>query len=92
MTLAVKIYWFYRDNCTEIAPISQIKTKLNDNEFVNDILVNLFNTVTRCQQDIAKLNDPEGFELTVYNDLVDLHNRAVDLYNDLMERGIDIYA
>jgi hypothetical protein len=83
MPLAVKIYWFYRDNCCKIAPISQIQTKLNDTDFVNDILTDLFNTATRCQHDIAKLIDPEGFELTVYNDLVELHNRAVDLYNAL---------
>ena len=81
MPLAVKIYWFYRDNCCKIAPISQIQTKLNDPSFVNEILTDLFNITAICQRDIAKLNDPEGFELTVYNDLVDLHDRAVELYN-----------
>lgn len=79
--LATKIYWFYRDNCCKIAPISQIQSQLSNTDFVNDILKDLFNTATRCQHDIAKLKDPEGFELTVYNDLVDLHDRAVDLYN-----------
>ena len=86
MELAVKIYWFYRDNCTPVEPISQIKSQLNNAEFVNDILKDIFNTAARCQHDIAKIHDPEGFELTVYNDLVDLHDRAVDLYNNLMER------
>ena len=89
MTLEVKIYWFYRDNCCYLAPISEIKAQLNNEGFVNEILKDLFNTATRCQKDIAKLgnpNDLEGFEVTVYNDLVELQNRAVDLYNTLMKR------
>lgn len=87
MTLAAKIYWFYRDNCSYIAPISQIQAQLNDTDFINELLNDTFNTATRCQRDINNLHDPEGFELTVYNDLVELHNRAVELYNMLVERG-----
>lgn len=83
MPLAVKIFWFYRDNCCTVGTIAQIQAKLNDINFVNEILTDLFNTATRCQHDIAKLTEPEGFELTVYNDLVDLHNRAVELYNTI---------
>lgn len=88
MPLATKIYWFYRDNCCYIAPIAQIKAQLNNIDFVNEILTDLFNTSARCQKDIAKLgnpNDLEGFDQTVYNDLVDLHNRAVELYNALVK-------
>ena len=86
MPLATKIFWFYRDNCCTVGTISQIKSQLNSIDFVNDILADLFNTATRCQHDIAKLGDPndlEGFEVTVYDDLVGLHNRAVALYNEL---------
>lgn len=89
--LATKIYWFYRDNCCYLAPISEIKAQLNNEGFVNEILKDLFNTAARCQKDIAKLgnpNDLEGFEVTVYNDLVELQNRAVDLYNRLVERSV----
>ena len=87
MPLATKIYWFYRDNCCAVLPIAQLKVKLNDILFVNEVLGDLFNTVARCQHDITKLGDPndlEGFEQTVYNDLVDTHNRAVGLYNELI--------
>ena len=93
MELSVKIYWFYRDNCSYIAPIAEIKAKLNNPDFVNEVLTDLFNTSARCQKDIAKLgnpNDLEGFEVTVYNDLVELQNRAVDLYNQLVERSAAI--
>ena len=86
--LATKIYWFYRDNCCYLAPIAEIKAKLSNEGFVNEILKDLFNTAARCQKDIAKLGDPndcEGFEVTVYNDLVELHNRAVALYNTIMD-------
>lgn len=85
--LATKIYWFYRDNCCYIAPIVEIKAQLNNPDFVNEVLTDLFNTAARCQKDIAKITDPndlEGFEVTVYNDLVELQNRAVDLYNAIM--------
>ena len=88
MPLATKIFWFYRDNCCTVGTIAQIKSKLNNIEFVNEILTDLFNTTTRCQQDIAKLGDPndlEGFDQIVYNDLVELHNRAVELYNTLSQ-------
>lgn len=87
MPLATKIYWFYRDNCCTVGTIAQIKAKLNNIDFVNEILTDLFNTSTRCQKDIAKLGNPddlEGFDQIIYNDLVELHNRAVELYNTLM--------
>lgn len=86
MILVSKIYWFYRDNCCTIAPMSQLPTKLKDASFVDDILTDLFNTAARCLHDIAQLRDPEGFEVTVYDDLIDLHDRAVELYNLIMDR------
>ena len=93
MPLATKIYWFYRDNCCAVGTISQIKSQLNNINFVNEILTDLFNTAARCQHDIAKLGDPnylEGFEITVYDDLVDLHDRAVALYNELIQSSASI--
>ena len=90
MTLAAKIYWFYRDNCSYIAPMSQLPNKLNDTSFVNEILGDLSKVVADCQRDIAKFgnpNDLEGYDHIVYNDLVDLHNRAVELYNLIIEGG-----
>lgn len=95
MPLATKIYWFYRDNCCSVGTIPQIKSKLNDPAFVGDILTDLFNTAARCQHDIAKLGDPadlDGFDQILYDDHIELYNRAVDLYNNLMDRGIDIIA
>lgn len=90
MTLAAKIYWFYRDNCCTIAPMSQLPTKLKDASFVNEILSDLSRVVVDCQRDVAKLgnpNDLEGFDQIQYNDLVGLHNRAVELYNTLVENA-----
>ena len=89
MKLATKIFWFYRDNCCKIASIAQIDAQLNDINFVNELLNDTFNTAARCQHDINKLgnpNDLEGFECIIYDDLVELHNRAVELYNTLVER------
>lgn len=91
MTLAVKVYWFYRDNCCTIAPMSQLPTKLNDINFVNEVLSDLSRVIADCHKDIAKLgspNDLEGYDQILYNNLVELHNRAVDLYNNLMESGV----
>ena len=88
MPLETKIFWFYRDNCCTVGTIKQIKSKLDDISFVNEIQTDLFNTAARCQQDIAKFgnpNDLEGFDQIVYNDLVELHNRAVELYNTLSQ-------
>lgn len=93
MTLAAKIYWFYRDNCCTIAPMSQLPNKLNDTSFVSEILSDLSKVVADCQRSIKQLGNPadlEGFDQILYNDHIELHNRAVDLYNDLMERGVDI--
>lgn len=93
MELAVKIYWFYRDNCCTVGTIKQIKSQLNNTEFVNELLNDMFNLTAHCQKDIAKLgnpNDLEGFDQTIYNDLVELHNRAVELYNALVERMFQI--
>lgn len=88
MTLANDIQWFYKDN-GNTAPTSQIGTM----EFLNEVADYLLGIVTDCQRSIKQLGNPsdlEGFDQILYNDHIDLHNRAVDLYNDLMERGVDI--
>ena len=88
MTLAKNIQWFYKDN-GDVAPTSQIGTM----EFLNEVADYLLGIVVDCQRSIKQLGDPqdlEGFDQILYDDHVELHNRAVDLYNDLMDRGIDI--
>jgi hypothetical protein len=90
MALASNIQWFYRDN-GDTAPTSQIGTQ----DFLNEVADYLLTTVAECQRSIKQLGNPadlEGFDQILYNDHIDLHNRAVDLYNDLMDRGIDIVA
>jgi hypothetical protein len=88
MALANDIQWFYRDN-GNTAPTSQIGTI----EFLNEVADYLLTIVTDCQRSIKQLGEPDGsYEQMLLDDHIDLHNRAVDLYNDLMERGIDIYA
>ena len=87
-TLAANIQWFYKDN-GDVAPTSQIGTM----EFLNEVADYLLGIVVDCQRSIKRLGnsqDLEGFDQILYDDYVELHNRAVDLYNDLMERGIDI--
>ena len=88
MTLANDIQWFYRAN-GNTAPTSQIGTI----EFLNEVADYLLTIVSECQHSIKQLgnpNDLEGFDQILYADHIELHNRAVDLYNELMERGIDI--
>ena len=87
-TLVNNIQWFYKDN-GDVAPTSQIGTM----EFLNEVSDYLLGIVVDCQRSIKKLGNPqdlEGFDQILYDDYVELHNRAVDLYNALMERGIDI--
>ena len=83
MTLAENIQWFYKDN-GNIAPTSQIGTM----EFLNEVADYLLGIVVDCQRSIKKFGNPqdiEGFVQTLYIDHVELHNRAVDLYNQLAE-------
>lgn len=87
-TLASNIQWFYKDN-GNMSPTSQIGTI----EFLNEVADYLLGIVVECQHSIKQLGNPnnlEGFDQILYDDHIELHNRAVDLYNDLMDRGINI--
>lgn len=87
-TLVNSIQWFYKDN-GDVAPTSQIGTM----EFLNEVADYLLGIVVDCQRSLKALGNPqdlEGFDQILYDDHIELHNRAVDLYNDLMDRGIDI--
>ena len=88
MTLLTDIQWFYKDN-GDTAPTSQLGTV----EFLNEVADYLLTIVVDCLHSIKQLGDPtdlEDFDQILYADHIELHNRAVDLYNNLMERGVDI--
>ena len=88
MALLADIQWFYKDN-GDAAPTSQFGTV----EFLNEVADYLLTIVVDCLHSIKQLGDPadlEGFDQILYGDHIELHNRAVDLYNNLMERGVDI--
>lgn len=88
MALLSDIQWFYKDN-GDTAPTSQIGTI----EFLNEVADYLLTIVGDCQHSIKQLGNPqdlEGFDQILYADHIELHNRAVDLFNSLMERGMDI--
>ena len=90
MALLDDIQWFYKDN-GDVAPTSKIGTV----EFLNDVSDYLLGIVADCQRSIKQLGnhiDLEGFDQILYDDHIELHNRAVDLFNNLMDRGIDIVA
>lgn len=83
MALLSDIQWFYKDN-GDTAPTSQIGTV----EFLNDVSDYLLTIVADCQRSLKQLGDPaylEGFDQILYDDHIELHNRAVDLFNNLME-------
>lgn len=89
--LAEKLVWFYRDNGDVPPDVSQIGTI----EFLDEVTTYLLDIVVGCKRIFRKLGDPsdlEGFDQILYNDNLELHNRAVDLFNELMERGIDVIA
>lgn len=88
MALLSDIQWFYKDN-GDVAPTSRLGTL----EFLNEVADYLLTIVCDCQHSLALLGNPadlEGFDQILYDDHIELHNRAVDLYNNLMDRGIDI--
>lgn len=88
MTLLDDIQWFYKDN-GDTAPTSKIGTI----EFLNEVADYLLTIVADCQHSLKQFGDPQnldGFDQILYADYIELHNRAVDLYNILMDRGIDI--
>lgn len=88
MALLSDIQWFYKDN-GDTAPTSEFGTLA----FLNEVADYLLTIVGDCQRTLKQFgnpNDLEGFDQILYDDCVELHNRAVDLYNDLMES--DVYA
>ena len=93
MTLAERLYWFKRD-CGDITvSVVEIATQIGTLEFLNEVADYLLGIVLDCQHSIKQLGNPadlEGFDQILYDDHVELHNRAVDLYNDFMDRGVDI--
>ena len=85
--LAESIWWFYRDNCDTPPQVSQLGTV----DFLNEVTAYLADIILGCQRGLKKLGNPEfleGFDEILYADHIELHNRAVDLFNDLMEYGL----
>lgn len=90
MTLAERLFWFKRD-CGQDASVFQIAAQIGTRKFFDSISEYLFNIIADCHNTIKQMGDPmdlEGFEQIRYNDQVELHNRAVDLYNDLIQFGV----
>ena len=88
MALFSDIQWFYKDN-GDAAPTSKFGTV----EFLNEVADYLLTIVSDCLHSIKQLGNPadlEGFDQILYDDHIELHNRAVDLYNNLMES--EVYA
>ena len=88
MALLSDIQWFYKDN-GDVAPTSEFGTL----EFLNEVADYLLTIVGDCQHSLKQLGDPadlDGFDQILYDDHIELHNRAVDIYNNLMES--DMYA
>ena len=96
MTLAERIFWFKYDN-NDIAKdqLPQIECQLGTLDFLNSNVNYLADIILGCQRSFKELGNPqdlEGFDQILYADHIELHNKAVDLLNDLMNRGIDINA
>ena len=76
MTLADRLLWFKRDCGHDNVAID------SDADYLLSIVADTFGRIRR-------MGEPDdGYEQMVYDDLVELHNRAVDLFNALMEGGI----
>ena len=87
MTLAERIWWFYRDNCDTPPQVALLGTV----EFLNEVADYLLTIVGDCQRGLKKLGCPDDFDFLdqrLYDDHIETHNRAVDLFNDLMEYGL----
>ena len=93
MTLAERIFWFNCDHgdmpCRPETLVPQIDARIGTLDFLNDTVDYLLDIIVDALTRIKRIGEPEGnYEQMVYDDLVETHNRAVDLFNDLMERGI----
>ena len=87
MVLAENIWWFYRDNCDTPPDTSKLGTV----GFLNEVTNYLADIILGCRRGLKELGDPEyleGFDEMLYADHIELHNRAVDIFNDLMEYGL----
>lgn len=87
MTLAERIYWFQLD-CGRNSGIriSQIAEGIERQEFRNAIADDLLKIIVEASKGIKEIGiADDGYEQMVYDDLVELHNRAVDLFNVLIE-------
>lgn len=82
--LKENIWWFYRDNCDTPPNTSKLGTL----DFLNEVTNYLADIILGCQRGLKELGNPEGFDEILYADHIELHNRAVDLFNDLMEFGL----
>ena len=85
--LAENLWWFYRDNCDTPPDTSKLGTA----DFLNEVTSYLADIILDCQQGLKELGEPEfleGFDQELYADHIETHNRAVDLFNDLMEYGL----
>ena len=79
MLVAEQLLWFKRDCGHE-----HIDTSTFDSAFAY-----LSRIIADTYRDIVRIGEPDdGYEQMVYDDLVELHNRAVDLLNALIERGL----
>lgn len=93
MTLAERLYWFKRDCGDKTVSVYKLASQIGTVEFLNEVADYLLTIVVDCQRSIKQLGNPsdiEGFDQILYADHIELHNRAVDLYNDFMDRGVDI--
>lgn len=75
MTLAEKVLWFKRD-CGHEGVV------MDDEEYLLSIISSTFRQINEMGE------TDDGYEQMVYDDLVELHNRAVELFNALQEGGI----
>lgn len=93
MSLAEKLFWFQCDNghlsCAPLVLVSHIEAQLSAPDFINDTIDYLLNIITNTNMRIARIGEPAcDYEDMLHRDLIETHNRAVDLFNALMERGI----
>lgn len=87
MTMAERIFWFKYDN-NDIAKdqLPQIEAQMNNADFLEEIEHYLLDIIVGCNRRLKEIGEPyEGFEQIVYDDLIFLHDKAVDIFNELME-------
>ena len=93
MTLAERLFWFKCDHgdmpCRPATLVPNIEAQLGTLDFLNDTIDYLLDIIADAMRRIKSIGEPDGnYEQMVYDDLIETYNRAVDLFNDLMERGV----